>query len=93
MGERPEQMLEREYLLLVNLSQKCGALVMLPTKRLEVIIVGASVDESLKQPSVEGIIIVTRTVLIKNMEQCCNTVLTPGSLTTADMSSMNSLMT
>jgi len=73
--------------LLVNLSQKFGELVMLLTKRLEVI--RASVDEALK-PSVKGII-VARTVLFKNTEQCFNAVLTSGSLT-ADVSSMNSLM-
>ena len=73
--------------MLVNLSQKFGALVMLLTKRLEVI--RASVDEALK-PSVKGII-VTRTVLVKNTEQCFNAVLTSGSLT-ADVSSMNTLM-
>ena len=69
------------------LSQKFGALVMLLTKRLEVI--RASVDEALK-PSVKGVI-VTRTVLVKNTEQCFNAVLTSGSLT-ADVSSMNTLM-
>ena len=60
---------------------------MLLTKRLEVI--RASVDEALK-PSVKRIS-VTRTVLVKNAEQCFNAVLTSGSLT-ADVSSMNSLV-
>ena len=61
---------------------------MLLTKRLEV--VRASVDEALK-PSVKGVIGVTRTVLVKNTEQCFNAVLTSGSLT-ADVSSMNSVV-
>ena len=32
-GEGPSQTTERGYLLLVNLSQKCRELVMLPTKK------------------------------------------------------------
>ena len=60
---------------------------MLLTKRLEVI--RASVDEALK-PCVKRIS-VTRTVLVKNAEQCFNAVLTSGSLT-ADVSSMNSVV-
>ena len=86
-GEGPDQATERRYLLLVDFSQKFGALVMLLTKRLEVI--RASVDEAFK-PCVKRIS-VTRTVLVKNAEQCFNAVLTSGSLT-VDVSSMNSVV-